>query len=189
MRLQLKNTVVSGQNPAYGRPVCLPQYSWGMTIDVRRADMSDARGIAEVHVQAWREAYAHLVSAGGLGRLSVDQRELRWNEIIPHPNAEIWVATDEGAVIGFAGAGTSLDADAPRDLELQTLYVLASHYGSAAGQRLLDAVLGDSPATLWVADDNPRARAFYARNRFRPDGTTKIGPVAGTEILEARLVR
>jgi GNAT superfamily N-acetyltransferase len=160
-----------------------------MTLVVRPAELSDARGIAEVHVQGWREAYAHLVPAGALARLNIDQRELRWTEIIPHPNAHIWVATDAELVIGFAGAGTSLDPEPVRDLELQSLYVLASHYGTGAGQRLLEAVLGDSPASLWVADDNPRARAFYARNRFRPDGLTKIGPLAGTDILETRLIR
>ena len=54
--------------------------------------------------------------------------------------------------------------DAPRDLELESLYVLASRHGSGAGQSLLDAVISDRPAYLWVADNNPRARAFYTRN-------------------------
>ncbi|HEX4401080.1 MAG TPA: GNAT family N-acetyltransferase [Galbitalea sp.] len=160
-----------------------------MTILVRRAELSDARGIAEVHVQGWREAYAHLVPEENLARLSVDQRELRWAEIIPHPNADIWVATDVDRVIGFAGGGTSQDPEPVRDLELQSLYVLADYYGTGAGQRLLDAVLSDKPASLWVADDNPRARAFYARNRFVPDGIEKMGPLMGTDILETRLVR
>jgi ribosomal protein S18 acetylase RimI-like enzyme len=160
-----------------------------MTIDVRPAVLTDARGIAEVHVKVWQEAYAHLVRGDALSRLSVDQRELRWREIIPLANAATWVATDEGVVVGFAGSGPSRDPEPPRDLELQSLNVLASHYGTGAGQRLLDAALGDAPAMLWVANDNPRARAFYSRNGFQPDGTTKTGPVAGTEILEARLVR
>jgi GNAT superfamily N-acetyltransferase len=160
-----------------------------MTIDVRPAVLADARGIAEVHVKVWQEAYAHLVPGDALSRLSVDQRELRWNEIIPWPTATIWVATDGGVVVGFAGSGPSRDSNPPRDLELQSLNVLASHYGTGAGQRLLDGVIGDAPAMLWVADDNPRARAFYARNGFVPDGTTKVGPVAGTPVLEARLVR
>ena len=38
------------------------------------------------------------------------------------------------------------------------------------GQRLLDAALGDEPATLRVFRDNARARRFYARNGFVPDG-------------------
>ena len=160
-----------------------------MTIEVRRAVQADARAIAEVHVRGWQEAYAHLAPAENLARLSVAQRELRWSEIVQLEDASIWVALDDGRVIGFAGSSPSRDDDAPRGLELQSIYVLASHHGTGAGQALLEAALGDAPAFLWVADDNPRARAFYARNGLFPDGVTKVGPVAGTEILEARLVR
>jgi GNAT superfamily N-acetyltransferase len=183
-----------GQNPAYGRPVCLTaarpgRYPRIMTIEVRPAVRSDAHEIAGVHVRAWQEAYAHLAPVENLARLSVERHELRWNEILPLPEAVIWVAVDDGELVGFAGSSPSRDVDAPRPLELQSIYVLASHHGTGAGQRLLDAVLGSAPAYLWVADDNPRARAFYARNGFIPDGVTKVGPVAGTDILEARLVR
>jgi GNAT superfamily N-acetyltransferase len=160
-----------------------------MTIDVRLAALTDAPGIGHVHVQGWREAYAHLVPASSLARLSVEQRTLRWAELIPAVTPDVWVAVDADRVIGWATTSTGHAADAPRDLELEGIYILASHYGSGAGQDLLDAALGHSPAFLWVAADNPRARAFYARNGFRPDGTTKMGPLAGTQILAARLVR
>lgn len=48
--------------------------------------------------------------------------------------------------------------------------ILASHYGMGVGQALLDAAIGDRPASLWVAEDNPRAQAFYRRNGFALDG-------------------
>jgi GNAT superfamily N-acetyltransferase len=160
-----------------------------MTIDVRPAELGDAHGIAQVHVQGWKEAYAHLVPAESLARLRVEQRELRWRELLADASATVWVAVDGGRVVGFARSAPSRDPDGPRDWELPEIYVLASHYGTGAGQKLIDSALGNLPAYLWVADDNPRARAFYARNGFQPDGTTKVGPVAGTEILEARLVR
>jgi ribosomal protein S18 acetylase RimI-like enzyme len=160
-----------------------------MTIEVRAATPADARGIADVHVRAWQEAYAHLLPAEDLARLNVEQRERRWVEILTLAHALTCVAVDNGTVVGFANSEPGRDADSPRELELPSIYVLASHHGSGAGQQLLDAVLGERPAYLWVADDNPRARAFYARNGFRPDGTTKIGALAGTDVLEARLVR
>jgi ribosomal protein S18 acetylase RimI-like enzyme len=160
-----------------------------MTIEIRQAAPEDARDIAEVHVEAWREAYAHLIPAEALARLSVDQRELRWKELLAIPGSVTFVATDAGRVGGFATSGPGRDEDSPRDLELPSIYVLASHYGTGAGQNLLNAALAGRPAYLWVADDNPRARAFYERNGFHPDGRTKVGPLAGTDILETRLVR
>jgi GNAT superfamily N-acetyltransferase len=160
-----------------------------MTIDVRPAELADARGIAEVHVQAWQEAYAHLVPAAALAKQSVEQRTLRWTEIIQDDVTEVFVAADGTMIVGWASASAGRAEDPPRDRELEGIYVLASSYGSGAGQSLLDAAIGNGPAFLWVAEDNPRARAFYARNGLAPDGATKTGPVAGTEVLVVRLVR
>jgi hypothetical protein len=53
---------------------------------------------------------------------------------------------------------------------------------------LMDAVLGDSKATLWVAAKNPRAHAFYRRNHFHPDGTSKTDPDS-PDVTELRFVR
>jgi GNAT superfamily N-acetyltransferase len=160
-----------------------------MTVDVRPAGVEDARGIAEAHVLAWQQTYAHLVPSEILAGVSVEQRELRWTQILARPGLDVAVATDDGAVVGFASAHTDVDSNEPRDRELESIYLLAGQHGSGLGQRLLDAVIGDAPAFLWVAEDNPRARAFYVRNGFVPDGTTKVGPVAGTPVLEVRMVR
>ena len=40
---------------------------------------------------------------------------------------------------------------------------------------------------LWVARDNPRAIAFYARNRFVPDGTEQQDTMFDIPII--RMVR
>jgi ribosomal protein S18 acetylase RimI-like enzyme len=160
-----------------------------MTITVRPAEIADARGIAEVHVRAWQEAYAHLVPADALAKQSVTQRTQRWAEIIRDDGTDVYVATEGTSILGWASAGASCDENPPRNRELQGIYVLASSYGSGAGQALLDAALGNVPAFLWVAEDNPRARAFYARNGFAPDGAEETHPLAGTPVKAVRLVR
>jgi hypothetical protein len=43
------------------------------------------------------------------------------------------------------------------------------------GAALLDAVVGPhESATLWVADTDPRAQAFYRKHGFVPDGTMQF---------------
>ncbi len=160
-----------------------------MPVEVRPARVEDARGIAEAHVLAWQQAYSHLVPSEVLVGLSVEQRQLRWAQILVRPGLDVVVATVDGTIVGFASANSDGGVAEPRERELESIYVVADQHGTGVGQRLLDAVIGDAPAFLWVADDNPRARAFYARNGFVPDGATKVGPVAGTPVLEARLVR
>ena len=60
--------------------------------------------------------------------------------------------------------------------ELDLIYVLACAHGSGAADMLVDAALGNGPASLWTARDNERAVAFYRKKGFAPTG--EIGETA-----------
>ena len=157
--------------------------------DVRPATVDDADGIARVHIQAWRETYARLLVPGELDDLEFEPRAHRWAGLIAGEDVEVRVATLGEQVIGWASTGAGRGRDAPRPFELEGMYVLARHHGSGVGQRLLDAAIGDAPAFLWVADDNPRATAFYYRNGFTFDGARQTRPLVRTPIDVVRMVR
>lgn len=158
---------------------------------IRPATAADAAGIARVHVRAWREAYAHLLSADFLEGISVDERSARWSRILgsDRPDRTFRVAEQREQIVGFAVAGSSRDADAPRELELHAIYLLAAQHGSGLAQGLIDTTLGERPASLWVAQDNPRAVSFYSRNGFKSDGTSKDEPMGAESIRAIRMVR
>jgi len=159
------------------------------SVTVRAAVPEDAEAIATVYVRAWQQTYAHLLPAAFLAALDPRDRLERWSRIIDDPTVTVRVAEVDTGVVGWATVGTGREADAVRPLELEGIYVLAAAHGSGAGQGLLDAVLGDRPAFLWVAEDNPRAEAFYRRNGFRSDGTVKHEPVAQHTITAVRMMR
>ncbi|MFC5501603.1 GNAT family N-acetyltransferase [Lysinimonas soli] len=158
-------------------------------VEVRPATVADAAGIARVHVQSWRETYTHLVEPGELDALDIEARERRWAGLIAGDEVQVWVAALDSAVVGWASTGRGRGGDAPRPLELEGIYLLAAQHGSSAGQELLDAAIGDVPAFLWVADHNPRATAFYRRNRFEFDGARQTHPLVRTPIVVRRMVR
>lgn len=158
-------------------------------ITTRTATIDDATGIATVHVQAWKEAYAHLLPASFLDTRDVDAYAERWRSIIADPAVDVVVAEHDDTVVGWASAGVGRDATAPCDRELAGIYVLADVYGSGAGQALLDRALGSTPAYLWIAEDNPRAEAFYRRNGFRRDGEVKREQVGPHTLDAVRMVR
>jgi GNAT superfamily N-acetyltransferase len=157
---------------------------------IREATTMDAAALGHVHVECWRETYAHLLSESFLGALDPVTRGERWAEVLakPRPDERVVVLEVDGALRGFAWSGASHDEDEPRPLTLYALYLYATEYGSGAGQSLFDAVIGEAPASLWVAEDNPRAQAFYVRNGFAFDGTTKIEP-RWENLREVRMVR
>ncbi len=102
---------------------------------------------------------------------------------------DVWVALDGEVIVGWATTSPGRDDDAPHPLELEGIYVLASHYGSGTGQSLLHASIAQRHVYLWMAADNPRAGAFYRRNGFRHDGTTKTEALAGEPVEVIRLSR
>ena len=54
---------------------------------------------------------------------------------------------------------------------------------------LVDAGIGNEPASLWCATANPRARTFYERNGFRADGVIKMVTAGWDQVVNERLVR
>jgi len=159
----------------------------GRTVEIREAMPADAVAIATVHATSWRETYGRFVeNPETSGWFAIDRRIRMWSENLDKGIFTTMVATIDGDVVGFAAAQPTSDSEAVRAEELTMLYVVARAHGTGAGQGLLDAVLADQPAQLWVAADNPRAHAFYRRNGFRPDGAeSSFGPIPAT----VRLVR
>ncbi|WP_431804924.1 N-acetyltransferase family protein [Microbacterium sp. bgisy203] len=165
-----------------------------MTITIREPVAEDADAIASLHVATWREAYAHLLPDDFFTDEYIAGRHRMWTHVLGDPRAEMTVRVaeqDDGSLVGFAWAGpSSAQASEPpvRERALYAIYVLARAYGSGVGQALLDATLGNGPAQLWVAKENPRATRFYERNGFAFDGTEQIDPHAPL-ITDARMVR
>lgn len=155
---------------------------------------ADAAAIARVHVQGWREAYGTLLPERFYDDAALERRTRWWSGQLEDPSRPhtIQVARSaEGEVIGFAVSGPSRTVEGVIPLvddEVYAIYVLADWYGGGAGQALLEAVVGQRPAELWVARDNPRARAFYARNGFVPDGAEIVDDELDG-LVEVRLVR
>jgi L-amino acid N-acyltransferase YncA len=156
---------------------------------VRAATVADAPAIARVHIRAWQQTYAHLVEPGELDDISVDARAARWETMLADERTGVWVAEENGEIVGFASAGARRDHEFPRPIELEAIYLLEEFHGSGLGQQLLDISIGDSPAFLHVADGNPRATRFYERNGFVFDGVTETYPLVRTPITSLRMVR
>ncbi|WP_394215908.1 GNAT family N-acetyltransferase [Brachybacterium vulturis] len=139
---------------------------------LRLATSGDARGCAFVHHTAWVETYSELLPRRHWETDTLSRRAESWRRRLDGGTA-VTVAETGGQIFGFAMTtpARTIGAHEPvRELELSSLYVLAAHHGRGAGQALLDAVLRpDTPAQLWVLEENPRARRFYERNGFAAD--------------------
>jgi GNAT superfamily N-acetyltransferase len=165
--------------------------------EVRPAVPGDAAAVAAIHIAAWRRAYARVLPPGTLARIPPGDRERMWRGIIaaPGPRRRVLVAGPPGgAPRGFAlwSPTRDPDRDPAATAELCAIYVHPDAWGAGLGRVLMarGAALargdGFADATLWVVRDNARARRFYARAGWAPDGATRVEEVLGTPVAEVR---
>ena len=166
-----------------------------MVVEVRRATADDAASVAAVHVRTWQVAYRGLMADEVLDRLSVEQREELWRQVLSGERSEaVYVAVDDGAVVGFcAVVAPSRDDDAESGVaEIAAIYIEPGVWRTGTGRALMDVALADLRAsgwcsvTLWVLAENHQARAFYARFGFGPDGAEMIHEGSGENEVRLR---
>jgi GNAT superfamily N-acetyltransferase len=118
---------------------------------IRRATLEDAAAIGEVFVRA-RDEMTYLP------RISDEVRPRLGGWFLER--AELWVAEEDGRVVGFAG----VEGD-----ELSHLYVDPRAQGRGVGSALLEQAksLRQDGLELWVFQKNDGARRFYERHGFR----------------------
>jgi GNAT superfamily N-acetyltransferase len=160
------------------------------SFSLRAATPDDAAGCAFVHHTSWIETYSGLLRADHWDSDTLARRVETWQGWLAGDQV-VTVAESDDQIVGiaFAGSGRTLGSHEPvRERELALLYVLAAHHGTGIGQALLDAVVAPgAPAQLWVAQHNPRARRFYERNGFVPDGARFVDEPLG--LADVRHVR
>ena len=120
---------------------------------LRNATRADMEAIARLHRHVRKTCLPYLPE------LHTPQQDLAFFEGHVFPSSIIWLAEDEGRLIGFA----VLKQD-----WLDHLYVDPVWHGRGVGLALLTAVREDAEElNLWTFQANAQARRFYERHGFR----------------------
>jgi GNAT superfamily N-acetyltransferase len=136
---------------------------------IRTATILDAPAIARVHVSSWRTTYRDLLPAEFLESLSESGYSERWKRVIADGSTRIYVAEEDGDVIGFASGGRERAGEAGYEGELYAIYVIEPAQQRGFGRELVRAAVGGlrelglADMIIWVLRDNQGARLFYER--------------------------
>ncbi|MFP8782926.1 GNAT family N-acetyltransferase [Planococcus plakortidis] len=133
---------------------------------IRRAKVTDAPGIAKVHVDSWITTYRNIVPEEYLNGLKYEDSERLWNRNLQH--STVFVAENEvGEIIGFADSGKERSGDYPKiSGEVYSIYILEVYQGQGVGKLLMQAVCNELLSNdiysliVWVLKEN-QFSGFY----------------------------
>ncbi|AGL14624.1 GNAT family N-acetyltransferase [Actinoplanes sp. N902-109] len=164
-----------------------------MTVLLRPATDDDMAGIGDLHYRSRATAYAHLLSPEALTSGSPAAMGEWW--------AERWKWEREThrmtvAVAGAELAGFSYLGPSEQDgvAELSAIHADPQFVGTGVGRALMvDAVSAlrayGKTAVLWVLEGNSRARDFYAKGGWAPDGESRVDSIGGEPVLQLRYAK
>ena len=164
---------------------------------IRPASAADAAQVSAVQRASWLAAYRDIIEVSLIERVVPPDDGTRVRQSFrTRPWQQMFVAVDDAQdagdrVVGYATYGPELEvlrapwphpvskAGAAGEVgELYALYVDPGWWSTGAGRALITRVLdslAEYPAiTLWVLERNARARRFYARAGFAPDGAVNV---------------
>lgn len=162
-----------------------------MQLMIRRAEVSDAAGIALVQVDSWRATYAGIVPDTFLAAMDVASRAESWKTRLAAESAATFVAKDESGTFGFISGGQLREAVGDYDAELYALYLLPGRWRQGVGRTLTQTLSrtlhaqGLRSLLVWVLEQNP-AVGFY-----RHLGATQVArksiSIGGVDLPEIAL--
>lgn len=151
---------------------------------IREATAADTDAIADLQARSWRRTHAELLTEAEIDALVAGSvlPNLRWT-IEHRPDYwRMWVADDDGAIVGFASTSPSTDTDvrtADRVGEITAIYADPDRVGEGIGSALLAHAVADlaersARITLWVGEGNASARGFFEARGWTADGATTV---------------
>jgi len=159
---------------------------------IRTANVSDIPDLARVHVASWQAAYRHILPDEILDNLSIEQFETNWRRNFSDTQRVNLVLEVESSISGFIAFGNSRDDDATvKTGEVYGLYLIPELWGEGYGRMLWTQASQRLQArfsvfTLWVLQNNIRARKFYECMGFEYDEQIKDIALYGVKLPEVR---
>ncbi|PEF73681.1 GNAT family N-acetyltransferase [Bacillus pseudomycoides] len=136
-------------------------------MNIRNATLTDASGIAKVHVDSWKTTYKDIMPDAFLQKLSYDQSTDSWIKNITKEGNYVFVAGNgNGKIIGFADCGKREGNQVDNSGDLTPIYLLEEYQGKVIGKQLMVKLfnqfekLGFNRVFVEVLEDN-KTRYFY----------------------------
>ena len=144
----------------------------------------------QIYATSWKSAYAGIVPQPYLDGLSAGVWALRLGCLVYTD----FVLKDGGRYVATASVTAARDPAMHGWGEVVSIYVLPECTGLGYGKALFAHAVhhlrenGFFKIYLWVLEENHRARAFYQKMGFAPNGDKTVVHIGGKALVEMRYV-
>jgi ribosomal protein S18 acetylase RimI-like enzyme len=167
-----------------------------MGVNIRYANKDDAQAFGLIYSQSYQAAFRGIIPDKILNDVfSPEKRSeglLRELSTGSHISAILF---KDDIAAGILTYGSSKDIDLNNSyIEILRIYIQPSYWGQNLGAELMAWGLdklqqqGCAKVTLWVIEENMRARKFYEKLGFVQDGVTRTINV-GKDIKDLRYIK
>jgi ribosomal protein S18 acetylase RimI-like enzyme len=145
-------------------------------IKLTQATVNDFKLIQAIGRETFYETFAASNSEGDMQKyLSENFSDIKVKQELSNLDSQFFLAWEDNVPIGYLKVNTGqaqTELKDPLALEIERIYVSASHHGKKIGQLLYDKALEiarhHNKKTIWLGvwEENPRAIRFYEKNGF-----------------------
>jgi ribosomal protein S18 acetylase RimI-like enzyme len=157
------------------------------SVEILPADPAEATALRDLHLTTWEATYRDRAPEAWYGERLAAHAVREWGEILRSQAARgggVLTARCDRRIVGLCQYGPTEDHDHDPDQvgQIQRLYVHPARQRTGIGRSLLTASVdrlrqrGAHTATLWALETDQRARAFYERLGWKPDGARRTHP-------------
>lgn len=166
-----------------------------MSFIIKPASENDAIAWTTTRVLSWKTAYKGIIPDDYLDNISIEEKAQKFEKnIVQNNDFEYLAAWLDDKMIGILVVGPcrDLDINTGETGEICGIYLHPDYFGKGYGYKLINHGISILRTrfkfiTLWVLEENMRARSFYEKAGFRFDGTKK-DIVFGKRLVEIRYI-
>ncbi|NLC66090.1 MAG: GNAT family N-acetyltransferase [Clostridium sp.] len=165
-----------------------------MDIEIRPATKEDASSLANIIVESWKSAYSELIPKDEIIRyLDKDRRQMQFEKFIEDGEIVLIGLLNE-IPCGLVFANKDNDEGLESCGSIYSIYLLEETWGKGLSSKLMDESIeilkreGCKKISLWVYEENIRARKFYEKHGFTFDGSKKYSRFSNKP-LELRYIK
>ncbi|WP_426348239.1 GNAT family N-acetyltransferase [Alloiococcus sp. CFN-8] len=156
--------------------------------------MESAKALGIIHSASWKSAYKGIIPDEILNGITPEKREKYFEKALSLDWEKDAIINVNGKEAGFISIGECRDDDKNSTYgEIRGLYLLPEYWGQGFGKALFTWGIKElekqnyTSISIWVLEDNIRARRFYEKQGFIFDGTVKE-IIIGKKLNEVRYV-